>query len=86
MSTQTFFMDQDSPLPLYQQLYTAVRNEIRSGSWKAGEKLPSKRRLALDLGLSQNTVETAYGQLAAEGYIRAVPRSGFLYMDKRLSP
>lgn len=86
MSIQAFFLDQDSPLPLYQQLYTAIRSEIRNGNRKTGEKLPSKRRLASDLSLSQNTVETAYGQLAAEGYIRAVPRSGFYVCGMEVVP
>src|SRR5690606_2180984 len=41
------------------------------------EKLPSKRKLADFLRVSQNTVETAYEQLLAEGYVEAVPRKGY---------
>ena len=61
---------------LYEELYRAIRRDIETGQLQANEKLPSKRSLAQHLGLSVVTVETAYEQLAAEGYIRCVPRSG----------
>lgn len=64
--------------PLYRQLYRHLAGEIKAGRLPAGEKLPSKRRLAADLGVSVNTVDTAYGMLAAEGYVQARPRSGFM--------
>lgn len=63
--------------PLYLQLYTALQQQIRTGQLQAGERLPGKRRLAADLDVSVNTVDTAYGMLAAEGYIQSIPRSGF---------
>ena len=62
---------------LYAQLYRYFIGEIRAGRLAAGEKLPSKRRLAADVGVSVNTVDTAYGMLAAEGYVEARPRSGY---------
>ncbi len=64
-------------VPLYQQLYTYFVAEIRAGQLKKGEKLPSKRRLAADLQLSVNTVDTAYQMLVAEGYLVARAKSGF---------
>ncbi len=63
--------------PLYEQLYEFMVKEIMNGSLKNGEKVPSKRVLASHLKVSQNTVETAYELLVAEGYLRAVARSGF---------
>lgn len=63
--------------PLYLQLYNALQQQIRTGQLQAGERLPGKRRLAADLAVSVNTVDTAYGMLAAEGYIQSIPRSGF---------
>ncbi len=48
-----------------------------SGALKGGERLPSKRKLAAHLEISQITVETAYSQLLAEGYITSRPRSGY---------
>lgn len=64
-------------LPLYESVYRQLRDEIRSGERKAGEKLPSKRALSVTLGISINTVEAAYRQLESEGYIEARARSGF---------
>lgn len=63
--------------PLYRQLYGYIVREIAAGALAAGERLPSKRRLAADLQVSVSTVETAYQMLAAEGYVRARAKSGF---------
>ena len=63
--------------PLYRQLYAYIVREITAGTLAAGERLPSKRRLAADLQVSVSTVETAYQMLAAEGYVQARARSGF---------
>ena len=63
--------------PLYKILYDNMVKEITSGSIRAGEKLPSKRRISYDLGVSMSTVETVYSLLAAEGYIESKPRSGY---------
>ncbi|MDO5738359.1 MAG: GntR family transcriptional regulator [Eubacteriales bacterium] len=63
--------------PLYMQLYSHLRDGILAGQIRAGERLPSKRQLAADLNMSQNTVIRAYQQLLDEGYIRAKERSGY---------
>lgn len=63
--------------PLYWQLYRAIRTEILEGRIRTGEKLPSKRHLSAHLHISQNTVQSAYDQLAEEGYIASVPKSGY---------
>ena len=63
--------------PFYEQIYAYFAAAIRSGALAAGEKLPSKRRLAQDVGVSISTVETAYAMLVAEGYLETKPRSGF---------
>ena len=70
----TYHLDAQSGVPLYEQLYRAVRADIMSGAIAGGTRLPSKRQLAANLRVSQITVETAYGQLAAEGYIASAPR------------
>lgn len=67
----------DKKTPLYMQLYYHIKSEIESGNIKGGEKLPSKRELASHLKISIVTVETAYSQLTAEGYIRPKAGSGF---------
>lgn len=64
-------------MPLYDQLYRHIVARIRAGDLREGEKLPSKRALAEHLGVSLTTVERAYSLLTAEGYLEALPRSGF---------
>ena len=62
---------------LYQQLYENIRDDILSGKMRKGEKLPSKRSLAESRRVSVITVENAYSQLIAEGYVRSAQRSGY---------
>ena len=62
---------------LYEYLYQQIRDDILSGSIVAGEHLPSKRGLAQHLGISVITVEGAYDQLVAEGFVRSLPRRGY---------
>ena len=73
----TYLLSKEGPEPLYAQLYEAIRRDILSGGLKGGERLPSKRQLAEHLNISKITVETAYAQLLAEGYIAARERSGY---------
>lgn len=70
-------LDKYSKKPLYEQLYENIKNDILSGKMNEGEKLPSKRSLAEQLQISSVTVENAYSQLIAEGYVRAAERSGY---------
>jgi len=72
----THNLNHTSGEPLYIQLYTFFKKEIQAGKIEPGDKLPSKRKLSLHLGISQNTVETAYEQLVAEGYVESVERKG----------
>ncbi|MFE8696171.1 PLP-dependent aminotransferase family protein [Cytobacillus sp. FJAT-53684] len=70
-------LDNQSGKPLYVQLYEYIKEEIKVGNISPDAKLPSKRRLATHLSLSQNTIEAAYEQLIAEGYIQSIPRKGY---------
>ncbi|GKU78322.1 PLP-dependent aminotransferase family protein [Paenibacillus sp. L3-i20] len=63
--------------PLYVQLYKYIRDQIERGKLESGGNLPSIRQLASHLGLSKNTVESAYAQLLAEGYVESRERGGF---------
>ncbi|MFJ7725231.1 PLP-dependent aminotransferase family protein [Neobacillus sp. NPDC097160] len=72
----TLDLDHGSGEPLYIQLYNFFKKEIQTGKIEPGEKLPSKRKLSHHLRISQNTVETAYEQLLAEGYVESVERKG----------
>ena len=71
----------DEKAPLYEQLYSALADEIRSGQRAPGTALPGRRTMAAQLGVSINTVDAAYQMLAAEGLAEARPRSGF-YVQK----
>ena len=64
-------------MPLYEGLYRCIREDIRTGRLRPGEKLPSKRALAANLKISKITVEGAYEQLLSEGYIRSVEKIGY---------
>lgn len=77
MNIITVSLDYKSDKPLYQQLYEYIKKEIINGSFKSNSKLPSKRCLASYLQCSQNTIQTAYGQLLSEGYITSRQRSGY---------
>ena len=62
---------------MYTHLYKCIKNDILAGTLKASEKLPSKRMLAKNLGISLITVENAYAQLLVEGYIYSEPKRGY---------
>ena len=68
----------------YDYLYRCIRHDIAHGNILPDEKLPSKRALARNLGVSVITVEAAYAQLIAEGYMRAEERRGYFACE--LSP
>ena len=77
MDMLIFKLEKDSPKPLYEQLYLGMKNAIIEKQIEVGSKLPSKRKLAEFLNISQTTIEIAYGQLLAEGYIVSKPRIGY---------
>ena len=81
---QTYTLDRSGASPLYEQLYRALKADILSGVLPGGSRLPSGRALAEHLGLSRVTVETAYAQLLAEGYLTSRPRAG--YFVEQLTP
>ena len=64
-------LDREVAEPLRSQLERQLRDAIRSGRLGAGERLPSSRALARELGLSRGLVQDCYGQLQAEGYLSA---------------
>lgn len=70
-------IDKSSGVSAYMQLYDQLRRDIARGSVKYGERMPSKRLLAGELGVSLITVEHAYALLVDEGYAEARERSGY---------
>ena len=73
----TYELKKSPGVPLYEALYRCIRSDILSGALKPGEKLPSKRALSSHLEVSKITVETAYNQLLAEGYICSREKVGY---------
>ena len=61
----------------YLKLYEALRDEIIGGAWPCGMRLPSRRQIASERGLSVITVEHSYELLCQEGYAEARARSGY---------
>jgi GntR family transcriptional regulator / MocR family aminotransferase len=76
MNRSILELDHTSAVPLYRQIYERLRRAVLDGQLKAGERLPSTRELASELGVSRNTVFLAYEQLLAEGYIEGKVGSG----------
>ncbi len=66
-----FTLDPASTDPLYRQLYSRFRHAIAEGILKPGDRIPSARSLAKELGLARGTVAVAYALLSAEGYVLA---------------
>jgi GntR family transcriptional regulator/MocR family aminotransferase len=62
-------LDRSASQPLRGQLEASLREAIRGGRLRAGERLPSSRELARELGVSRGMVQDCYGQLLAEGYL-----------------
>jgi GntR family transcriptional regulator/MocR family aminotransferase len=63
-------LDRRGAAPLYAQVYAGYRNAILDGRLRPGQRLPSTRSLARDLGISRIPVVTAFQQLVSEGYVR----------------
>ena len=72
-----FQLQKEHSTPLYEQLYIGIKDAITNNQLAVGTRLPSKRELAEFFNISQTTVELAYAQLLAEGYIMSKPRIGY---------
>lgn len=83
-----FVLDHNGQEPLYKQLYRQIRADVLSGKMSAHARLPSVRDLAAELSTSRNTVDGAYQELAAEGYIYSRERSGYFVsaLDQHAAP
>ena len=82
----TYTFEKGGGVPLYEQLYRRIRDDITAGRISCGSKLPSKRALSEHLGISKVTVEAAYSQLIAEGYIYSVEKKGYYAEKVSLAP
>ena len=64
------------PRPIYEQIKDGLRRLILSGAMSAGSKIPSVRELASELAINPSTIQRAYRELEAEGYICSVTGKG----------
>ena len=69
--------------PIYEQIKDGYRRMIISGVMAAGEKLPSVREIATTLTINPNTIQRAYRELEAEGYIYSVPGKGSFVAERQ---
>ena len=77
----TYDFEKRAGKTLYEYLYERIKDDIITGRLKPEEKLPSKREMAVNNGISVITVENAYEQLLVEGYINSIPKKGFYVCD-----
>ena len=82
----TYDLEKRGSLARYDYLYRCIKEDILSGRLKAGEKLPSKRTLATHLNTAVVTVENAYAQLEAEGYLNAREKRGYFVNPVETGP
>lgn len=77
-------IDNKSGAPIYDQIYSQIKNQIISGSLKENEPLPSIRGLAKDLRISFITTKRAYDELEKEGFIYTVQAKGCYVAPKNV--
>jgi len=80
--TATVTIDPASTIPRYDQLRRQLTFQIRSGSLRVGERLPTVRQLARDLGISKNTVVRAYSELEQHGLVVGAGRNGTIVTER----
>ena len=69
-------LDYRDARPIYTQIVDNFKSQIVAGILQAGEKLPSVRELAGNLAINPNTIQRAYRELEAAGWIATVPGKG----------
>ena len=76
------YIDNRSGAPIYDQIYSQIKDAIGSGQVAAGEALPSIRALAKDLRISVITTKRAYDELEREGFIDTLPGKGCFVAER----
>jgi GntR family transcriptional regulator / MocR family aminotransferase len=77
-------IDRNADEPLYRQVRRAIEHGIASGVFDIHHRLPSSRELAIDLAVSRNTINLAYQELIAEGFVQSHERSGMFVNPEML--
>lgn len=76
------YIDNRSGAPIYDQIYSQIKDAILSGQVTEGEALPSIRALAKDLRISVITTKRAYNELESEGFIYTLPGKGCFVAER----
>lgn len=79
-------LDYRDARPIYSQIMDGFRQQITTGVLAQGERLPSVRELATELTINPNTIQRAYRELEAEGWIVSVPGKGSFVSDVSRQP
>lgn len=79
------FIDNKSGAPIYDQIYTQIRDQILSGALREHELLPSIRGLAKDLRISFITTKRAYEELEKDGFLYTIPAKGCYVAPKNVA-
>jgi len=74
-------INNSSMIPIYEQVYEEIKNQIVDKTIKPGESLPSVRKLARSLNVSALTIKKSYDRLANEGFIETIPGKGSYILD-----
>ena len=82
----TLRLDPTLPMPLFRQLYEAIKQAVLSGTISPGMQLPPTREFSMSLGTSRQTVLNAYSQLMAEGYLAGTVGKGTFVSDNLALP
>jgi DNA-binding transcriptional regulator YhcF (GntR family) len=69
-------VDHSSAVPPFEQVRDGIAAAVRSGELSAGDRLPTVRKLAVDVGLASNTVARAYRELEEAGVVETRGRNG----------
>src|SRR5215469_5290917 len=83
MNISTLYVDDDSALPVYEQLREQVKAALGRGELRRGEQLPSVRDVAASLGINPNTVNRAYSELERDGIVATKRGRGTFVTPKR---
>lgn len=75
-------VDQESAVPVFEQLRVQLERLIASGQLRPGSRLPTIRDLAADLGLARGTVNKVYETLARDGWVQAAGRHGTVVLER----
>ena len=86
ISIDTFFLDPDGEGTLQARIQQMVAQGILAGRFRAGERLPSSRKMAKHLNVSRITVTLAYTELVADDYLSSKGRSGYFVSDNAPEP